>query len=384
LKELGIEIRIFELPRADNPIFRRVALTVGATEIDTIEKFHEPGSFSFSVPTGNRVARKIKIGQCVLIDRTFWGIIDDMKKTATAAGKMMTVEGRQLKGLTMDRVTVPPSFNEHQMVGAQGYDTVIGSTETCMKHFVHNNMTLGTRAIAGLEILPDQGRGVQADKYMSRHDKLSDVLLDLGEAGGLGYDIVPDLAAGKFIFDVICGADRSATQRDRPPVIFEIPRRSVASQDYSFATSGAKNTFYATMAGAEFADEAFTMIYAHDGEEIQTGIDRREVQMTISATHPEAGQEYAELRRLAMIQAQRFLPDEGFQCDVTKIRHKYKADYWLGDIVTAQNREWGVVVHAPVTAVSTKYSQNGIQRRVTFGDAPLNVFGRLQRQIRGG
>lgn len=382
---VAIEIRIFDPVTATRPAFGRVGLTTAATNVSMTSKLAAPGDFTVTIPLGARYADELRPGRLLLIDRAFWGLVDDLVLGADEQGQAATVTGRDLKGLTLDRITLPPLASG--VAGAQGYDTVTGTTEFCMKHFVDVNMVRSLdplRNIPGLLVALDQGRGLPDDRYMSRHDGLSSVLQALGEAAGLGYDITPDLEAGAYIFDIVQGVDRSGLQSDRPRIVFDMARGTAQSQTYSDSRADARNIFYATRGGAEFEDEALTMMYTRDGEEAQGGLFRREQHLSLSATTPEAGQEYEELRRAALQEAENYRPAESFACTILDGRLQYGRDYYLGDTVTVQNRDWGVTMHPMVTAMTTEYSENGIVRTATFGKAPLNVFGRLRRQIRQG
>ena len=382
---MGIEIAAYEPATAESPVIERAAVTLQASSVTTDDRLYESGNFTFTIPFGARATPKLARGQIVRVDKTFWGLIQDIQHTADSGGRDTTISGMQLKGITGRRITVPQESDELSLSATMGYDVKKGTTETIMKYFVAGNMTRGSRAIYGLTIAPDLGRGVEDDKYMTRHDKLSEVLTALGEAAGIGYDIIPDLADGSLVFDCIEGIDRSGAQSIYPPVVFSVPRKTVESLTYSNKTSDAKNVFYATMSGAEYEDEALTMTYyREDEEQMPSGLERDEMHMTINADTPVDGGEYAELRRKALIQAEGYRPVESFKCDVSDSRRRFGEDYFLGDVVTAQDKEWGVSVHAPVTAMVTKYTSSGIARTATLGTAPLNVFGLLRRQIRQG
>lgn len=257
-----------------------------------------------------------------------------------------------------------------------------------MKHFVTANMAapvLEARAVCGLETAPDLGRGVADDKYMSRHEVLSDVLSALGEAAGLGYDIVPDLPCHRLVFDVVEGEDHTARQSDRVRVVFDVGRKTALGMQYARNTSDSRNLFYATMAGGEFADETLTVTYVREGEAEPVGIFRREKHLSLSADTPVAGEEYDELRRLALIEAENYKAAESFTCEIApQGRYVYGRDYQVGDLVTVRNQSWNIVMHPRLTGMQTEYGGSGIKRTATFGTAPLNVISRLQRQIKGG
>ncbi len=382
---MGIEIRIFEPVTAQRPTFGRVGITQMAKNISMTTNLSAPGYFSFSMPMGAKYAEKIQVGQLVLIDRLFWGLISSVVYNAAADGETLTVSGTDLKGLVAHRITMP--YQASGQMGSHGYDAVQGTTEAVMKHYVDVNMVNPfqlSRRVVGLAIAPDQGRGVAQDKYASRHQPLDEVLGQLADAAGLGYDIVPNLEKNAYIFDVVQGVDRSGLQSDRPRVVFDISRGTAQSQSYQHSIQDARNVFYATMSGAEFEDEALTMLYTRDGEDEAQGLFRREQHLAISADTPVAGEEYNELRRYALIEAENYRPAESFQCSILDDRLQYFRDYFVGDMVTVQNRAWGVVMQTRLTAMTMDYSGEGIVRTATFGKAPLNVFGRIKRQIKGG
>lgn len=371
---------MFRPVEAGRGAFESVGLTYGAAGITTSEKLACPGSFSITLPCGARYADSLERGQLVRIDRRFWGIVDQLVYRWDDAGAEVEASGRQLKGLTMDRITLPPQAPA--LTGAQGYDAYNGTTEAVMKHYVAVNMVQAphtARNYPGLLIAPDLGRGMRDDRYLSRHDRLDSVLQALAEAAGLGYDIVPDLAHGTYVFDVMEGVDRSGVQSERPRVVFDIARRTARGQAYTASQGEERNVFYATRSGAEFADEALTMMYVREGESEQGGLRRRERHLSLAADTPTAGEEYAELRRLALIEAGDYRMTESFTCAVLDGRMAYGRDYFLGDTVTVQSRAWGVTAHPMLTAMDTEYGGDGISRTATFGKAPLNVFGRLKR-----
>lgn len=382
---MGIEIRLYRPVTAERAQFESAGLALDAASITTTDALSTPGDFAFTLPLGGRCADRVEKGLLVRIDKLFWGIIDGLSFGWDRGGPMVEVSGRQLKGLTADRITVPPLATE--IAGAQGYDAYSGSTEAVIKHYVDANMVRALQAkrnYPGLLIALDRGRGRADDRYITRHDKLDEVLKSLCEAAGLGYDIAPDLDNGAYVFDVIQGADRSGVQGERPRVVFDIARRTAESQTYTTSQRDECNIFYATRSGAEFEDEALTMMYVRDGEEERGGIYRREQHLSVSADTPTAGQEYDELRRVALIEAENYKAADSFACKVMDSGLSFGRDYFVGDTVTVQNREWGILMHPMLTAMTTDYSAGGITRTATFGKAPLGVFGRLRRQIKGG
>lgn len=379
-----MDIRIYDPPEEGAPTFRTAGRLTLATSIETVERWTGVGNFTVEVPFAARHAQALRAGRVVEIGG-FWGIIDDLKISAASSGVALTVSGRQLKGLCQDRITIPPAWNS--VTGAQGYDTANGTTEAVMKHFVRANLGDGAaedRRLVGLVIAADRGRGLAGDKYMSRHEVLSDVLSQLGAASALGWDLTPDLGTHAFVFDVCPGEDHTAGQSQRKRVVFDVERKTALTQDYAHSAGDGRNLFYTTLDGSEFADEALTVTYVREGEAAPRGIWRREQHLSISVSTPAAGSEYDELRRQALIRAEEYRAAESFSCSLAQAPLEYGADWHLGDLVTVRNSGWGVSMDARVTEARRSWSSAGLSISATFGTAPLNVFGKLRRQIREG
>lgn len=388
---MSIEIRMFDLPEPEDPRFYNMGIALGAVQVNTVERLYTPGHFTVEIPREARHADRLSIERLVRIKQPdtgalFWGIVDAVELNMDTSGDRLTVSGRQLKGLTLDRITIPPAFTA--VTGAQGYDPANGTTEAVMKHFVSANLANPVqpdRQVCGLEVAPNLGRGIQDDKYLSRHEVLADVLADLGEAAQMGYDIVPDLARHKLVFDVLAGEDHTALQSERKRVILDTVRKTALSQKYQYDAAEARNLFYTTKAGSEFADETLTVTYIREGEEEPAGFRRREKHLSISADTPIAGEEYQELRRLALIEAESYRPKQSFTCTLTPGGgYLYGRDYRLGDLVTVRHQDWGITMHARLTEMETAWTASGAERAATFGDAPLNPFGLLRRMIKKG
>ncbi len=380
---MGIEIRIYEPPTAASPHFKRVGITSRASRISMTESFYGPGAFEIELPFGTLYADQLKKYNLVFIGQYFWGIIRSVSISALKDAETITVSGLDLNGLLSSRPTVPPQFTD--VVGALGYDPAVGSSETVMKQFVAHNVIESLqpmRNITGFVIAPDLGRGIPDDKYMTRFEFLSEVLQKIGENARLGWKITPDLDAHSFIFDVLEGVDRTYGQHVNPRIVFSPGRGTVEAQDYINSDAAMRNVFYTTRSGAEFADEALTVMYTREGEDEPEGIYRWEQHLTVSAETPEAGEEYNELRRQALIEAENYRTDESFTCRTLDTRHRYGRDYFLGDFVTVQNLEWGISSDMQITGAAHEIDSSGVKLTLTFGRSPLNVFGRIMRQIR--
>ena len=157
---------------------------------------------------------------------------------------MLTVSGIDLLGLTAQRITIPPYFDGQ--TGTLGFDIAQGSSETLIKYFVSGNMITANsepRRIPGLELAPDLNRGTADDKYMTRHDVLADVLTRISSDAALGMTVDLDPEGGRFIFDVREGTDRTVSQRDVPPVVVSINRKTALSVQHTDSDMGIQGIF---------------------------------------------------------------------------------------------------------------------------------------------
>ena len=66
----------------------------------------------------------------------------------------------------------------------------------------------------------------------------------ISQLSGLGWNISVDLKNKQFVFDVVEGVNRVATQRDNPPVIFSPEFNSLKSMGYTESYLDYKNMAY--------------------------------------------------------------------------------------------------------------------------------------------
>ncbi len=361
------EVRFYEFAGAGSP-FRRVGTTYKCPSIAWTSRYSEKGSFSIQLPSGEEVGTALRPGVFVEIGRRFYGIIEEVSRTADTSGSIITASGPDVLGLLEQRITVPPEAPGGTAM--MGYDAVRGSSETIIKHFVSVNAAapFGSSRGLPLTVAPDKKLGVPDDKYMTRHDNLLEVVSLIAKDAQIGLSLTPDFDAGMFVFDCYAGRERLVT--------LSTERGTALSMNSMDSIAGYKNAFYATMNGAEFEDEALTMAYFRAAE--PSGPGRREVHMSISAEHPTAGEEYNELRRLAMVNARNYEALLNLTCEINPAREALGEDYNLGDILTVQNREWGLTRPARVVAVTAEHSGNESKITAQFGDEKPSLIQRIR------
>lgn len=260
-----------------------------------------------------------------------------------------------------------------------GWDRFTGSAEDAYLHYAYNNLIAPEdekRAIPALYAEPSQHRGL-ALPWQARFDKLTDLFADIGEATGLGWDIVPDYANKGWRFTVLEGRDLGApAYATGSPTIGNAV--AVISEEMGNAeqvtrkqrTSGQSTTVYV---GGSGEDENRLIINV--GSEA-AGVQRREMWAEAGGVDDVAMLRLYGDNKLALAAASDTL-------DADVIDHgacRYGVDYTLGDIVGVAGA--GAQMNARVTEASLTFEGGQRSVKLTFGNAPVTVGGVLARWTR--
>jgi hypothetical protein len=357
-------------------------------EIDDYEsllftrRWHEVGEFELRINRHKRHTELLQRGNLIMLGshRNKVGIIRHREIALDENGKKTEnwiVKGIALKGIVAQRITVPPDGDSH--------DRANGAAETVMKHYVDNHIVNPIdvkRKIDMLVLASDQQRGSNIS-WESRFKNLAEELIEISKASGLGWDVVLDLQQKKWIFDVFEGRNLTVNQTENPPVIFSpqfesLKQLSFVESDYNY-----KNFGYIAGQG-EGADRRVVEVGDAEGlSRIETFIDSRDI-----SEQDESGQALTEEQIIAKLQerGQQKLSEfaEEFFLEgqvLTNSPFKYEIDYDLGDIVTIQNREWGVTRDARITEIKEIYEPGGFQIEATFGESRPTLVKKLKQEL---
>lgn len=283
-----------------------------------------------------------------------------------------TVDGWQLKGLVKRRVCVPPLNGGDDPYRSFGYDRFTGDGESALLHYAANNLTAceaESRRFPALKLAENQHRGL-ALPWQARFDALEDKLSDIGEAAGLGWDIRPDFANRRYVFEVLEGADRTAgaaraTLGER--------MGNVTDTTYTDDALRAVSTCYAGGAGED--EQRLILAAGTDA----AGLLRREAWQDASGvSDTDLLRMAAERKLLAPAQTLTAeLLDSGL-C-------RYGRDYDVGDLVTL--RADAYEAQPRLVAMTETYEGGARKLKATFGDAPAStaaaVLAGLKRSVIG-
>lgn len=264
---------------------------------------------------------------------------------------MLIIKGLMLKAITKKRVTVP---------GDTGYDRVMGDAETVIKHYVNNHLVNpvdSNRKLEGVAIASNQNRG-KTTPWQSRYEKLDEVMEEIGVFCDMGYKVELDLINKGFILDVVEGEDKTIAQSIRPPVIFSSEFDSLNDMEYIHSNQELKTVGYA---GGKGEDEERLIQTVGNA----TGWDREEVFLDCSSA--EDAEELVNLGEQKLSELKELISLEGNLSQSNSF--VYEEDWDLGDKVTVQDRNLGLVLHTRIIEVRESYEGGSMEVEATFGDS---------------
>jgi hypothetical protein len=357
-------------------------------EIDDYEsllftrRWHEVGEFELRINRHKKHTELLQRGNLIMLDasRNKVGIIRHREIALDEGGKASEtwlVKGIALKGVVARRITVPPAGDSH--------DRANGSAETVMKHYVNNhvvNPVDAKRKIDMVVLASDQQRGSTIN-WESRFKNLAEELIEISKASGLGWDVILDFQQKKWIFDVFEGRNLTVNQTENPPVIFSPQFESL--KQLSFVESDYNYKNYGYIAGqGEGEDRRVVEVGEAEGlSRIETFIDARDISEEDEDQQalPEA-EIIAKLQQRGQQKLSEFAQEFFLEGQIlTNSPFEYEKDYDLGDIVTIQNREWGITRDARITEIKEIYEPGGFQIEATFGESRPTLIKKLKQEL---
>ncbi|NLO25152.1 MAG: hypothetical protein GX114_03285 [Clostridiales bacterium] len=342
-------------------------------EIDDYEslvwtrRWHKPGEFTVHINAQKQFAKGLRKG-CFILMGGKAGLILHRELRQGPGGKgdeEVLVKGATVAAVLGRRITLPPA--------GQAYDRVDAPAETIMKGYVVRNCITPVdshRIIPHLVAAVDQGRGERVI-YQSRYKQLDEELERVSVVSGLGWDINLDGQNQRWVFDVQEGRDLTAGQFDNPPVVFSADFEVVQGQRFVESDLGYRNTAYVGGQG-EGLERQIVLV---GGE--QTGFGRLEVFIDARDIETVADLPGRGVQKLAEAS-----PALAFETEIlTEGPYLYRKDWDLGDLVTVQNRGWGITLESRVTEVVEVYERAGFQLRATFGSSPPTLGERIRQAL---
>lgn len=338
-------------------------------------KLYEVGDVELHIHAGSPAADALQTGHIVFVDESMAAVLQCVEKTESRDGIEIVAKGVQLKGISQRRVTVPGQKQDQTFYGYDRYpdlDADDAPAESVLLHYAETHLVSpedSNRAIPHLMLAADQQRGPVL-RWQSRFESLDKVFSEIGEYSGMGYDISLDLARERYIFNVLWGADHTATSEQ--PVVFSPIMENLSSSKYTVDDKPWLNTAYAGGAGE---DEARLIQTVFDGEAAPTGFNRRETWVDCGSIDDvndliyEARYKVREKKRTESLTGE-LVPSGPFL---------YGRDWNLGDLVTIRNEHLGVSLDLRITEIKYVYEPGKEQITPVFGSRTKNLLDEVRK-----
>ena len=322
------------------------------------------------------------------------------------------IKALELKVVTGERLTLPPSHT--------AYDSRSASAETVMKHYVNGNIINPTdinRKIPQLLLAPDLNRGPHVI-WQSRFKNLAEDLAEISLVSGISWGARVDYDLRKWIFDVSEGRDLTVNQDVHSPVIFSPQFDNIKNMQYVESDLNYKNTAYIAGQGEGVERRVVVLGQASGLARKELFVDARDVseEADVEGAEPlprppqeiitdlinRGEQKLAEMIQEVFLEAQIMTPTKSVNIKKEisfltqfQINEKinvteefassfvYEQDYDLGDIVTIQNKDWGVTLDARITEIKEIYEPSGFQLEATFGNSRPTLISKIKQELSG-
>jgi hypothetical protein len=331
-----------------------------------VRRYHSPGEFQLVTNRKVQNADKLNINGLIMLgaDKYKTGIIRYKEiKTNDRGEEILTVKGYTLGAILGQRITIPSDGLAYDIQEADG--------ETVMKHYVQRNcLDIPGMEFPNLVIAPNLNLG-ESIKWQSRYKNLAEELESISRLTNLGWHIYLDFDLKSYVFDIYNGRNFSASQQINPPVIFSPQFENVKSQEYTDSLIGFAN--YVIVAGQGEGLGRTIVMTGSDASGLDKHVifvDARDIEN--AADLPVRGEaKLGEHQRVLSFQSV-VLPTGTFA---------YEKDWDVGDIVTVQNKDWGLTMDVRITEVEEVYESGGFRLNVVFGNSLPTLADKIKQEL---
>lgn len=320
-------------------------------------KYFEPGEFEIHTSAG--IFNKVYRGQLLLRpDRKEAGVIQGIDISDSG----LVITGRFLSIFLQD-AAIRSIYN---------FNT---TNEAAMRQLVQEQYN---RVKRPLPISLGELHGF-ADKIQTQVSlkNLLTVVEAMGRAANLGFIVYPEVSTRRLVFDVYRGTNHSVLQTENTRVVFSNRYKNITGPEYKEDDSLYKN--YAIVAGeGEGTARVIVDVDRTGGEPPR--------ELLVDARDLSRGEQTEAAYRAALAQRGAEKLDENaltqsFETGIKSTsQFTYLQDWDLGDIVTAEQTDWGLQTDQRVTEVEEVYENNGFSATPTLG-TPLPETFKLEESI---
>lgn len=313
-----------------------------------------------------------------------------------------------IKSLLGQRITYPPADAPQ--------DAIEADAESVMLHYVANNVVNPAdikRKMESVRLSASLRRGPSVS-WQSRYKNLAEELAEISTLSGLGWHVDIDVQAKQFVFTVAEGRDLTVNQSALPPAIFSPEFGTLRQLGYTESDINYRNTSIVAGQG-EGTDRRVIETGESSGyDRYELFVDARDVSEETDAETPQprpvadieadlrnrGQQKLAEYESEVYLEGQiatpvkrydtkastsfptQFQPMETYTRKLRRGSLVYEVDYDLGDIVTLQNKEWGVTVDARITEMKEIYEAGNYRIEASFGNTRPTLIEKMKQEIK--
>lgn len=342
-------------PIIANKNFERLAVIDDYSSLIWAARFYKCGDFEIVVAVQPKYLTLIQRGFYIIRDDDEnVGIIEAVHMTVNEDGKeQMIITGRFL-----------PCILGRRIIAEQ--TQVNGTVQAGILKLINENVInpkIAARKIPNFTVLEQTFTEKLEAQYTGKN--LLEVIENVCEALHIGFKVILNNEK-KFEFTLYKGVDRSYAQSDRPFVIFSDEYDNLLSSDYIENTSELVTDVLVAGEGEGLDRKTLWVSQSNP-----TGLDRYELyhdQRNMSTNNGEVtDEEYkAQMREEGLENITQIT--KAFEGTVYFDNIEYKKDVFVGDVVTIENRRWGVFINSRLIEVIESVDESGKYTAVpTFG-----------------
>lgn len=280
-------------------------------------------------------------------------------------------EGREIK--TVTGRTLGAVLEYRNILPDGEFDKAEGSVESVIhyyvnKHIINSHNT--KRNIPFLMAAENLNRG-DIIRWQSRHKSLREEIENISNLYDLGWSMDFDYNLNKWIFKVNQGKNLSINQSVNRPVVFAPKYDNIKMMRYVKNTTDYKNVGYCY----GVAVESERLFEVGDAD----GYDRKEIFFAVSTND----ENYINVHDLSSRQLKEHILLDTLEGQIfSNDMFKYEVDFNLGDIVTIENKKWGIQSDKRIMSIREVYEDKGLEIQATFGTKIPSIVDRLKREFR--
>lgn len=332
--------------------FNKIALVEDASVIWTT-RYYDVGDFEIYVGAIEEKIKLFQIGNYVMrTDDDQVGIVEDINITYDEEGtEYLTVTGRFAESLLERRIV----WQQTQLAG---------TAENGLRNLVNTNIinpSISKRKIPIIALGSVKGYTDRLDAQYTG-DNILEVNKNVAINTHTGFRFI--FTGSSFEYELYKGVDRSYNQTANTFVVFSDEYDNLLSSEYEHKTSTMKNV--ALVAGEGEGTARKTIIVGD-----QEGINRYEIFVDARNLSTNNGE-------ISLTEYNKALQEKGEESLVTITQaftgevdltqnYIYKKDFFIGDIVSIENKKWGIFINSRIIEIIESEDESGYKITPTFG-----------------